>query len=296
MAISEAQLETWSHQGSVIQSASTYETIKNALQDNNSPYASKKFDVFLQGSYGNDTNIYADSDVDVVIRLSSVYYSDLTKLNEEEKSLYKKHRTDGTDTFSAFKAEVLSWLTAKFGSGVNAGSKAIFLPDNGNRRKVDVLVCVKHRSYYKYSGPADARYHDGVCFWTDKGKKIVNYPKQHMSNSTTKHQGCNQRFKPTVRTLKNIRNGAIEAGYLREGVAPSYYLDGLLYNVPPDLFVNSCEQTFINYIKWLDQCNRNELLCANKRHYLLRDNSPVCWNERDYLTFREGIVKFWNDA
>jgi hypothetical protein len=37
--------------------------------------------LFLQGSYGNDTNIYAESDVDVVMRTDSIYYSDTSALN-----------------------------------------------------------------------------------------------------------------------------------------------------------------------------------------------------------------------
>jgi hypothetical protein len=67
MAIPESQLETWSHQGSVKQSRDTYATIKRTLEASDTKYADKDFEVFLQGSYGNDTNIYAESDVDVVI-------------------------------------------------------------------------------------------------------------------------------------------------------------------------------------------------------------------------------------
>ena len=85
MGIPESQLETWSHQGSIIQSSSTYATIKNALESPGSPYASKSFKVFLQGSYGNDTNIYSESDVDVVMRLDSTFLPDvidgINKLN-----------------------------------------------------------------------------------------------------------------------------------------------------------------------------------------------------------------------
>ena len=69
MAIPETQLETWSHQGSVAQSSSTYATIKNTLEEAGTAYNDKNYKVFLQGSYGNDTNIYSESDVDVVIRL-----------------------------------------------------------------------------------------------------------------------------------------------------------------------------------------------------------------------------------
>ena len=45
--------------------------------DSTSPYYPKDFKIFLQGSYKNDTNVYGDSDVDVVIRLDEIYYTDL---------------------------------------------------------------------------------------------------------------------------------------------------------------------------------------------------------------------------
>lgn len=85
MAIPESQLETWSHQGSVSQSAQTYDMIQKVLNDTTSPYYSKDFSIFLQGSYGNDTNVYRDSDVDVVIRLNQTYYSDTNSLNPDAK-------------------------------------------------------------------------------------------------------------------------------------------------------------------------------------------------------------------
>ena len=70
MAIPESQLDTWSHLGSITQSSTTYNTIKNALEAAENPYAGKNYNVFLQGSYGNNTNIYAESDVDIVIKLN----------------------------------------------------------------------------------------------------------------------------------------------------------------------------------------------------------------------------------
>jgi hypothetical protein len=67
LAIPESQLETWSHQGAIVGSRTTYATIKNLLESAATPYAGKLFKVFLQGSYGNDTNIFTESDVDIVI-------------------------------------------------------------------------------------------------------------------------------------------------------------------------------------------------------------------------------------
>ncbi|OHD48947.1 MAG: hypothetical protein A2096_10405 [Spirochaetes bacterium GWF1_41_5] len=51
-----------------MQSSNTFNSIKNVLEDSSTPYAGKNFKVFLQGSYGNDTNIYTESDVGIVIR------------------------------------------------------------------------------------------------------------------------------------------------------------------------------------------------------------------------------------
>ena len=100
MPIPESQLETWSHQGSIAQSSNTYNTIKNVLETSTTPYASKNFKVFLQGSYGNDTNIYAESDVDIVIRLDDCFFSDLDTLSEEEKAARKERVTKAKDALS----------------------------------------------------------------------------------------------------------------------------------------------------------------------------------------------------
>ena len=59
--------------GAQVTSKETYATVKLALESTYAGYADKKYNVFLQGSYGNDTNIYKESDVDVVIRLDSIF-------------------------------------------------------------------------------------------------------------------------------------------------------------------------------------------------------------------------------
>ena len=48
---------------------------------------------------------------------------------------------------------------------------------------------------------------------------------------------------------------------LENGVAPSYYLEGLLYNVPIEQFVTSYSDTFVNSINWLLEADKSEFLC-----------------------------------
>lgn len=294
MTISEEQLDTWSSQGSITQSKLTHETIRAALDDHAAPFHNRLYTTYLQGSYGNDTNIFADSDVDIVMCLTSVYYSDLSSLSEGEAAQYQKDRVSADYTYAEFKHEVLAWLVHKFGKGVKAGSKAIFVPGEGGRRDADVLVCVNHRSYYSYTNQTLSSYHDGICFWTDDDQKIVNYPKQHLANCTAKHQQTSSRFKRNVRVLKNMRNAMIRNGYLKDGIAPSYYIEGMLWNIPEQLFEGTFQTTFVNYMNWLDGCNTGELVCANERYYLLRDGSQVCWNLADFNVFRSAAKRFWN--
>jgi tRNA nucleotidyltransferase (CCA-adding enzyme) len=78
MPTPESQLDTWSSQGAIAGSRDTYATVKRALESSSTGYAAKDYRVFLQGSYGNDTNIYAESDVDVVIRFDDVFFYDIS--------------------------------------------------------------------------------------------------------------------------------------------------------------------------------------------------------------------------
>lgn len=290
MAISEEQLSTWSHQGSVMQSAATYDTIRRALNDPSAPYHSRTYNIFLQGSYGNDTNIYADSDVDIAICLTSTYYSDTNELTPPEKQKYDLGWTAATYNYEEFKADVLSWLTSKFGGEVQARNKAIFIPGNGTRRDADVLVCAEHRWY----GNQLANVSNGICFWTLDGRQIVNYPKQHLANCTSKHQATSNRFKPNVRVLKNMRNRMKDDGLISDDLAPSYFLEGMIWNAPAQLFTSSYQQSFENYMDWLDDCATMDLTCANGIHWLLRENHTVCWRQAKFDTFRTAAKQFWN--
>ena len=295
MAISEHQLEIWSHQGSKVQSASTYQTIRNALNDPNAPYYQLTYQIFLQGSYGNDTNIYADSDVDIVICLTSVYYGDTENLSPEDKARYDAGTSSGGMSFKDFKAQVLAWLKHNFGPGVKAGKKAIFVPGNDSRRDADVLACVAQKVFLTYPANGEPSYLEGITFWTTDGEKVVNYPEQHLSNCTSLNGSTSGRFKPSIRVIKNMRNAMIDRGLIEDGLAPSYFLEGMLSNVPTQNFVSSRQQTFENYMHWLQTAPTESMTCANGIHYLLRDGHSVCWNVTDYNTFRARAMQFWND-
>ena len=106
MAIPESQLATWSSQGAITGSASTYATIKRALEADSAAYRARNFTIFLQGSYGNDTNIYAESDVDVVIRYDDAFFHDLTSLNATQQAAFNTYFNNGSYLYTSFKNDV----------------------------------------------------------------------------------------------------------------------------------------------------------------------------------------------
>lgn len=296
MAIPESQLDTWAHQGSITNSSYTYNTIKNVLEAADVPYATRDYEVFLQGSYGNDTNIWAESDVDIVIQHKGTFYSDISKLTGNERSAWDAAYANAAYGNEEFKRDVLQVLTKAYGSDVTGGDKAIAIAARGNRRKADVIVANGFRRYIKFNGTTDESFVPGICFWNKAGERIANYPQLHSTNLTVKHQTTGSWLKPMIRILKNFRGRLIEKGMLQAGIAPSYYLEGLLYNVPIEKFVSSYEDCFVNCVNWIQKDSTKDLLvCANEQYYLLRDGSHVCWPPANAEQFLTAAIKLWNE-
>jgi hypothetical protein len=295
MAIPESQFETWAHQGSITQSKNTYATIKSALEDSASSYYGKSFEVFLQGSYGNDTNIYGESDVDVVIRLDSIFRSNIRERPTEEQTAYNRIFSDATYSFDDFKAAVQAVLIKRFGANVvKPGNKAITIAADASRRSADVVVCYQYRTYQQFDPQKPNDCTLGIIIPSASGD-IINYPKLHSANLTELQQATVSMFKPMVRIFKNMRSQMVEEGMLRDGTAPSYYLEGLFYNVPAEQYVaSSYGDTFCNGVNWLLKADRKKLVCANWQYWLL-GNSNVQWNEADFDSFLSAVCKLWKE-
>lgn len=295
MAIPESQFDTWSKQDSVAQSRDTYSTVKRVLDDGASPYYLKSFESFLQGSYANDTNVYRDSDVDVVMRLDSAWYHDAPLLPRDQYQAFERAYPGTADYgLPEFKAQVSEWLKHKF-NGVTIGSKAIFIPGSGARRDCDVLVCARFKYYYRFTSVYDENYAEGICFFLKDGTRIVNFPKQHSDNCTAKHKATSQWFKPAVRIYKNMRNYLVDSNMLRDGTAPSYFIEGMLWNVSADKFGKSYDDTFVATFNYLVSTDRSTFKCANGIHPLLQASSHASWPPANCQAYLDALRNLWNN-
>jgi tRNA nucleotidyltransferase (CCA-adding enzyme) len=88
--IAESQLDTWASQAATKQFTDTYNRIRENLLDTSAPYPLFHAEVFLQGSYKNDTNVYGDSDVDLVLYHTGAFYKDLTRLSPDDRRALSK--------------------------------------------------------------------------------------------------------------------------------------------------------------------------------------------------------------
>jgi hypothetical protein len=225
-----------------------------------------------------------------------VYFSDLAGLSPEDKAAYDAAFVAATYTYADYKKDVLKALTDKFGDDAKAGDKAIAIAASGNRRKADVIAAMQFRRYWKFKATYDQKYDEGICFFDESGELIANYPKQHAENLTAEHQASGLQLKPMVRILKNLRSGLVADGKLKAGVAPSYYLEGLIYNVPNDKFGRTYHDCFVNAMTWIqEEADKAKLVCANEQYYLLRDGVHTCWPIANGEAFLNAAIKAWNE-
>lgn len=296
MAIPEDQLTVWANIGAQVTSKETYATVKSTLESADSGYADKKYKVFLQGSYGNDTNIRTESDVDVVIRLDSVFYYDIEPLPEPQQTAFKTTHPAAQYTYKMFKDAVIAHLTVSFGNVVEPGEKAVLIKPSGNRRKTDVLIAAEFRRYSRYWTEQDESHVKGVCFFSKSdNRRIANFPGLHRDHLVNKNQSTSEWFKHIVRIFKNARVRMIEDKLIEPGSAPSYYLEGLLYNVPTDCFGGSYDASMVKCINWLYKADRSRFRCANEQYLLLDGNPDVSWNSTDCDNYLNSLIAMWND-
>lgn len=284
MAIPTNQLETWSSQGAMVSSSQTYNSIKSAIETITAKDDRLKVSTYLQGSYGNDTNVYKESDVDIVVQLESFEGSEIfySNLNEEQKaSLRFTTGAFGTDEFRNFYYLELQKI---FGAGsMSLGSKSVKIAGEGNRRYADIIFVFPYHSYNSLN-PTD--YIKGIAFKANTiGKElIINYPKQHSANGTTFHASTSNRFKPMVRVFKNVRNYLADKNVITKKQAPSYLIEGMLSNIPAHLYSNDKQQTFVNIVGHAKQADYQSMLCLNKLRPLFGNNGDQ-WNTGDADSF-----------
>lgn len=199
--------------------------IRQAIHDH-PPFANCALSVYAKGSYANNTNVRADSDVDIAVECTEAEYWE-----EAAAGVHTPHTSySGIWTPERLRAELVATLEESFPGQVDtSGSTAIKVNSGSARLDADVVPCFSYRYYFASGGSRE-----GAKLFTKAGKAIVNYPEQQLSNGRSKNLRTGYAFKKAVRVLKRVENAMVEAEAFRE--MPSYFIECLAYNCPDSLF------------------------------------------------------------
>src|SRR5437867_2123413 len=202
----------------------TERMIREAIAEH-PPFATCQLNVFAKGSYANNTNVRADSDVDIAVECTGVEYWEEAKPGAHPPGA----PYEGSWTPAKLRSELAAALAAKFPRQVDASGSTAFQIHSGSARvDADVVPCF---SYAYYLSAGDVR--RGTKIFTTSGKDIVNYPLQQLENGKAKNKRTGYAFKKAVRVLKRVENAMVADGVRRE--LPSYFIECLVYNCPDAL-------------------------------------------------------------
>lgn len=288
MTATSNETTNWAAVGAQDAARKTYASIVRALRAH--PNLSEdKVEIFLQGSYANDTNIKFDSDIDVVVMLPNTFVSDLSNLNIVERHLQRSYVTPAVYTAAHLRRDVLQALNKHYDpSLVEEKNKCIKVKKRDGYLDADVVPAIQYRLYQRFAN-SPGEYIEGTTLIPKTGGSITNYPKVHYKNGVLKNRYCNELYKPTVRQLKNLKRHAVQQGLINPKDAPGYLLECLVYNVPSELFENHAHTRLSYVLAWLnlDEVDFAPFKSVDGVHYLFKTDpgrfSPTIAKNIAYL-------------
>jgi len=274
-------LETWARPIQLRKNTETYDLVRRIFRDR-SFNGSSDFEIYLQGSVANKTNILANGDIDIVFQFNGVF---------------KYHYPYPHNVYNRPSAYTLQQLkdgmksaVKKCGVDYEEGRKSIKLfRRSRNYQDVDLIPAFQYRDHY---GRGKKDYREGIMIQTSQGASIFSYPKLHKSNGELKNRQTGN-YKKMVRIFKNIKSRLVDDG-MDANLAPSYFVECLVYNIPNKQFrCNNLGSSVCNCLNWLNsnENNLSSLRCQNGVTYLF-GNDSAAWNVNDCKGFIKKATQY----
>lgn len=272
------KLEEYSKQGDKTKFTETFNELKEFFTQaiNSEKY---KFNIYLQGSYGNDTNIQKESDVDIVIELTNVFYSNKKSLTPEQRQDFDSKYSKSSISVHDFKLHILNILKNTKKYSYSEKNKCIKII-SGTLLNADIIVCASYRYFYRCP-----KYFEGITFFDKNGKQIISYPKLHKNNMTEKNKRVPD-FKATVRIFKNLKIELINDNYINEENISSYFVESLIYNIDEKYFIiSNLKDRVLGIISFaLNFIETKEMITPCGRYYLFGKDDDE-WTKEDAIAF-----------
>ena len=213
------------------------------------------YETFLQGSYKNDTSIRDLNDVDIVALRKYIVSTPFSLEPHPTLNLIS-----WGDIFAAVRTQLES--SARFRGRTSYGDKSVKVDE---AFKADVVPAVRIGRYED----------DPIAIYSFReARERKNFPRLHYENDVQKHQNTNETFKPIVRMFKKWASNHCPSD---DTVAPSFYVECLVYNVPDDLFKFDLATAFFQVGYYIET-------------KIVPDPAPVVWSvagDKDVLVESE---------
>ena len=277
MPIPESTLSRWSLHQAATAFKQAHVPIRKAMEEHKG-LSQFTYEVFLQGSYKNDTNLGGDSDVDVVIRLAHKLNPEAVALSGTELQGNDSHKA-AHKQWQLFRRNALRAMRARFGDEASSGRKTLKIKKGTLPADADLVVTLRYRG--------------GIAFYlSDEKRWVVSYPQQHHQWGSRKDKATSQRFKRTVRMFKAARNRLVEKGVLKKEDAPSYFIECLIYNVPDAEFKSKLAPTYTGILGWLKTAKLDDFQCQNRK-VALSGSGREQWTQKKARAFVRALQEMW---
>lgn len=278
---SETTLEGWTKPVSTTEEGrinNAIRMVKSALM-NDSNFDDLKYEVFVQGSYANNTNVRTNSDIDVNIMLTSTFFSKYP----EGKSNSDYGFVNGGISYLDYKQLVLAALINKFGTDqVVVGNKSIKIDSNSYRVEADCIPSFQYRNYSYNNSSSPNNFVEGTKYIALDGSVVVNYPRVHIEHGIKKNNQTGRNYKKLVRLIKRLRNRMSTDNHFNNENITSFLIECLVWNIPNNYI--------INYDTW-DETIKQSLLFLNES---ISNDSYKKWGEVSEMLYLFYGARKWS--
>ena len=231
MRYTEETLQGWTVPLSLAEEQRAENSLKMIRSAINGDEELKKMniDIFVQGSFANNTNVRSESDIDVCVMLKDVFHCDFPDGKGREDYGF----LPATLSFEVYRDMVKKALQQKFkADNVVDGDKSLKINENTYHVQADVVPAFLLRNYYYKNSTDPNTYIEGTWFKSKSGKEVKNYPKIHFQNGKEKNKNTNYKYKKLVRIMKHIKNNMVDAKITNGDKITSFLVECLVWNIP----------------------------------------------------------------
>ncbi|MDR0384182.1 MAG: hypothetical protein LBH47_02585 [Christensenellaceae bacterium] len=267
-------------------------------------------EIYLQGSYANQTNIAFQSKLEIIIKVKKTKAFDPIKMKPDEFLLKNNFYIDFFHVYDVkkFKKDIMRAIYDEINQKLKIEAVNFTIPMfDGLKHDIDITPCFS----YKYFGANGGTIPCLLVYNNSIEEHFLMFNNLHAENGNLKDRLTNGKFKEIVRLVKTIigisRREELNIKFVR-----GYLVECLLYNVPNEMYLThdqrdtdkankvekergeETERVFLKVINWLNFADLSKFVCQNQI-FSLWGNADGFWNLHDASEFVRDIIQFYNN-